>query len=167
MFEHRIERKKDKLRVVLELPLGELLAHLGPKSDIYRARLTEYSARMVTDVLEVGQLISEEPENGIVKWFDDAKGYGFIRGHDSTDIFVHWHGIAGDGFKSLKSGQIVRFKRRMGKETFEAVDVELLPDKPKGPELIDIKEGQIPPMPVRPALEYFKEGTIPPKPRIP
>jgi cold shock protein len=124
MLEHRIERRKDKLRVVLEVPLGELLGQLGPNETTYRARLNEYSERVVEDILEVGRLIEQEPENGVVKWFDDAKGYGFISGHDSTDIFVHWHGIAGDGYKSLQAGQAVRFKRRMGKETFEAVDVE-------------------------------------------
>ena len=129
MIEHRVERKKDKLRVVLEIPLGELLAHLGPKEVVYRALLRDYSERVVEDILEIGRIIEQEPENGIVKWFDDHKGYGYISGYDSTDIFVHWHGIAGDGYKTLKSGQAVRFKRRMGKQTMEAVDVELKPDE--------------------------------------
>ncbi len=47
---------------------------------------------------------------GTVKWFDDAKGFGFIAPEDgSKDVFVHHTGIQGDGFKSLSDGQQVEF----------------------------------------------------------
>ena len=47
---------------------------------------------------------------GTVKWFNDAKGYGFISLEDgSKDVFVHHTGIAGSGFKSLTEGQVVEF----------------------------------------------------------
>ncbi len=47
---------------------------------------------------------------GTVKWFDDAKGFGFIAPEDgSKDVFVHHTGIVGDGFKSLSDGQQVEF----------------------------------------------------------
>ena len=47
---------------------------------------------------------------GTVKWFDDAKGFGFIAPEDgSKDVFVHHTGILGDGFKSLSDGQQVEF----------------------------------------------------------
>ncbi|MEX1080510.1 MAG: cold-shock protein [Halofilum sp. (in: g-proteobacteria)] len=48
---------------------------------------------------------------GTVKWFDDAKGFGFIAPEDgSNDVFVHHTGIQGDGFKSLAEGQNVEFE---------------------------------------------------------
>ena len=49
--------------------------------------------------------------NGIVKWFNDAKGYGFITPDEgSKDLFVHHSNIAGDGFKSLTEGARVRVR---------------------------------------------------------
>lgn len=49
--------------------------------------------------------------SGIVKWFNDAKGYGFIRTDGSdADIFVHYSAIDGDGFKTLAEGQKVLFE---------------------------------------------------------
>lgn len=54
--------------------------------------------------------------NGTVKWFNKAKGYGFITMEDGTDVFVHWTGIINmDGFKHLEEGQTV---------TFDVMDVE-------------------------------------------
>ena len=47
---------------------------------------------------------------GQVKWFNEKKGYGFIQQEDGKDLFVHYTAIQGDGFKSLKEGQKVRFE---------------------------------------------------------
>ena len=47
---------------------------------------------------------------GQVKWFNEKKGYGFIQQDDGKDLFVHYTAIQGDGFKSLKEGQKVRFE---------------------------------------------------------
>lgn len=44
---------------------------------------------------------------GIVKWFDDKKGYGFIGGEDGKDIFVHYSDIVGEGHRSLEEDQLV------------------------------------------------------------
>ena len=47
---------------------------------------------------------------GQVKWFNEKKGYGFIQQESGGDLFVHYTAIQGDGFKSLKEGQKVRFE---------------------------------------------------------
>lgn len=49
---------------------------------------------------------------GTVKWFNDAKGYGFITQSDGEDIFVHFSGIVGDGFRTLAEGEAVEFEVR-------------------------------------------------------
>ncbi len=46
---------------------------------------------------------------GKVKWFNDAKGYGFIEAEDGVDVFVHYSAIASDGFKTLREGQVVSY----------------------------------------------------------
>ena len=46
---------------------------------------------------------------GTVKWFNDAKGYGFISRSDGPDVFVHYSAVQGDGFKTLSEGQQVEF----------------------------------------------------------
>jgi CspA family cold shock protein len=47
---------------------------------------------------------------GTVKWFNDSKGYGFIKQEDGPDVFVHFSAIEGDGYKSLQEGQAVEFE---------------------------------------------------------
>jgi CspA family cold shock protein len=61
---------------------------------------------------------------GTVKWFNDAKGYGFISPEDGgKDLFVHHSNIAGDGFKSLAEGAKVEFESREGQKGPEAINV--------------------------------------------
>jgi CspA family cold shock protein len=63
---------------------------------------------------------------GTVKWFNDAKGYGFIAPEDGTkDVFVHHSNIAGEGFKTLSEGAKVEFDVRQGEKGPEAVAVVL------------------------------------------
>jgi CspA family cold shock protein len=64
---------------------------------------------------------------GTVKWFNDAKGYGFIAPDEGTkDLFVHFSNIAGEGFKSLSEGARVEYEAREGTKGPEATDVILI-----------------------------------------
>lgn len=47
--------------------------------------------------------------NGKIKWFNNRKGYGFITGADGNDVFVHYSGIVGEGYRTLKTGQDVAY----------------------------------------------------------
>lgn len=53
-------------------------------------------------------------EIGVVKWFNNAKGWGFISRQDGSDVFVHYSQIDGDGYRTLKQGQEVRFLLKRG-----------------------------------------------------
>ncbi|MBI3024307.1 MAG: cold-shock protein [Candidatus Tectomicrobia bacterium] len=60
---------------------------------------------------------------GTVKWFNDKKGYGFISQEGGSDIFVHYSAIQGDGFRSLKEGDRVRFEVVQGPKGLQAANV--------------------------------------------
>jgi len=62
-------------------------------------------------------------EKGVVKWFNDAKGFGFIESENKGDIFVHFKNIRGDGHKSLRDGQAVEFTIVEGPKGPNASDV--------------------------------------------
>ena len=67
-----------------------------------------------------------ERETGTVKWFNDAKGYGFISRQSGDDVFVHFSAIEGAGFRSLKENQQVEFSVERGPKGLQAVNVRLL-----------------------------------------
>ena len=60
---------------------------------------------------------------GKVKWFNDAKGYGFIQREDGEDVFVHFTAIQSDGFKTLAEGQDVEFEVLNGQKGPQAANV--------------------------------------------
>jgi CspA family cold shock protein len=60
---------------------------------------------------------------GTVKWFNDAKGYGFISQEDGTDVFVHHTAIQGEGFKTLQENQEVEFEIVQGAKGLQAQNV--------------------------------------------
>jgi CspA family cold shock protein len=65
--------------------------------------------------------------SGTVKWFNDAKGYGFIAPDDGgKDVFVHHSNIAGEGFRSLSEGAKVEFEVQQGQKGPEATTVSLV-----------------------------------------
>jgi CspA family cold shock protein len=64
--------------------------------------------------------------NGLVKWFNDQKGYGFIEQENGSDVFVHHSGIDATGFKSLHEGDRVTFDVEQGKKGLAAVNVRVV-----------------------------------------
>jgi CspA family cold shock protein len=60
---------------------------------------------------------------GVVKWFNDSKGFGFIEQENGQDVFVHFSSIQGDGFKSLAEGQEVNFDVVQGAKGPQAANV--------------------------------------------
>ena len=60
---------------------------------------------------------------GKVKWFNDTKGYGFITGEDSKDVFVHFSEISASGFKSLKEGDEVEYETTTSDKGLKATKV--------------------------------------------
>jgi CspA family cold shock protein len=60
---------------------------------------------------------------GVVKWFNDSKGFGFIEQENGADVFVHFSSIQGDGFKSLAEGQEVSFEVVQGAKGLQAANV--------------------------------------------
>jgi CspA family cold shock protein len=60
---------------------------------------------------------------GIVKWFNNAKGFGFIGRDDGPDVFVHYSAISGDGFRTLEEGDAVNFEIVQGDKGPQAAEV--------------------------------------------
>lgn len=65
-------------------------------------------------------------EQGKVKWFNAEKGFGFIEREDGSDVFVHFSGIAGEGYKTLEEGQKVDFDITEGQRGEQATNVVVM-----------------------------------------
>jgi len=64
--------------------------------------------------------------NGVVKWFNEKKGYGFIEQEGGPDVFVHHSGINSEGFRSLKEGDQVTFEIEQGQKGPAAINVTVV-----------------------------------------
>ena len=62
-------------------------------------------------------------QSGTVKWFNDAKGFGFISRENGPDVFVHFRAIQGSGFRTLQEGQRVTFEVTQGQKGLQAENV--------------------------------------------
>lgn len=66
---------------------------------------------------------------GIIKWFNNEKGYGFINNNEPEDIFVHYTAIKQDGYKTLSEGQTVEFNLVKTEKGLQAIDVKPVEEK--------------------------------------
>ena len=64
--------------------------------------------------------------DGIVKWFNNVKGFGFIERENGNDVFVHFRAITGNGFKTLDEGQEVQFDVEDGQKGPQAANVSIV-----------------------------------------
>ena len=68
--------------------------------------------------------------SGTVKWFDSKKGFGFIVNDQGQDVFVHFSSIEGEGFRSLKDGEIVEYEQVTGAKGLSAQKVKRVAPRP-------------------------------------
>jgi CspA family cold shock protein len=80
-------------------------------------------ARSSSSSSTCGVSFMSDRQIGTVKWFNDAKGFGFIARDNGPDVFVHFRAITGSGFKSLQEGQKVSFKVVTGQKGLQAEEV--------------------------------------------
>ncbi len=67
-----------------------------------------------------------ERVKGTVKWFNNAKGYGFIQRSEGDDVFVHYQAIQGEGYRTLQEGQQVEFTIAQGQKGLQAQEVKVV-----------------------------------------
>lgn len=80
-------------------------------------------ARVASKAKKEGLRVMANRETGTVKWFDNAKGYGFIQRPQGDDVFVHYRAIRGEGYRTLQEGQQVQFNVVQGQKGLQAEDV--------------------------------------------
>jgi CspA family cold shock protein len=103
-------------------------ANISPsfETDWLSAVLYPLTALFVLSVKSFTHKELRDMEQGTVKWFNDAKGFGFISRQNGEDVFVHYSAINSNGFKSLQEGQAVQFNVVKGPKGWQASDVQPL-----------------------------------------
>ena len=99
----------------LAVPLQQAIPHLRDLPAEVQRKLSAISTQRKQ---------SNTMETGTVKWFNDAKGYGFISRQNGEDVFVHFSAIQSNGFRSLQEGQQVSFDVVKGPKGFQAENVK-------------------------------------------
>mgnify|MGYP003800257855 CR=1 FL=1 len=87
--------------------------------DKYTCNFTSRKGKILIDFLRRDFML------GKVKWFNDAKGFGFIETENGNDVFVHQSSIQGSGFRSLSEGQTVEFELTSGPKGQQATNVHI------------------------------------------
>lgn len=86
-------------------------------------RVSEQRDKQTKQLRHVRRRKDGPMEKGTVKWFNGAKGYGFISRQGGEDVFVHFKAIAGDGYKTLNEGDQVEFEIERGPKGLQAANV--------------------------------------------
>jgi cold shock protein len=120
---------KKRLEVMrVEAPLRNVSAFWKPDGDLLisciRCRPDAFVARKRPELRVITEI--SEHELGVVKWFNDAKGYGFLYWQHGGDVFVHFSQIQAAGFRSLQEGNLVHFDVRKDQKGPTAVNVTIV-----------------------------------------
>jgi cold shock protein len=92
-----------------------------PRRGLYSATDWCYSRQTATAQDRGANKLSRE--QGVVKWFNASKGYGFVQRQSGEDVFVHFSAIQMDGYKTLNEGQMVEFEVKQGPKGYQAENV--------------------------------------------
>jgi cold shock protein len=106
-------------KVIIEFP--KLLTALRSRSKMHRSHCGHVLEPPTKGRAESGGYV--ERLKGTVKWFNNAKGYGFIGRADGPDVFVHYSAISSEGYKSLQEGDQVEFEITEGQKGPQAANV--------------------------------------------
>lgn len=98
---------------------GVQLPHMGWFSKLFRT-VARRAQPTILDAGSVSTSAEAGPVNGIVKWFNDDKGYGFIKSPSGEDVFVHHSSIQSSGYRTLKGGEPVEFIIKQGPQGLQA-----------------------------------------------
>jgi CspA family cold shock protein len=107
------------MRLIFRVPSQYPVSPLNPARDLPAEEAFQSFSATSTQ-----KGTKQHMETGTVKWFNDAKGYGFISRQNGEDVFVHFSAIQASGFRSLQEGQQVQFDVVKGPKGWQAENVK-------------------------------------------